>query len=202
MPTTADATPQLMPLGMYTTEESLPIVEEPASSFSFLSGFAGGLTAGAALVYSIIKKTGQKVSDEAKMLELGAFTSVNVESPAVAHAAFVAPRAPQVCMGAKTKPQRVNIRNREYNKMYRSEMRTRMKRVREAVDEGDYSAAVPALSKCFAIIDKNVKRNIIHKNTAARKKSQLHMKVKALEPTSAPAPTPAPASTEGAAAAE
>ena len=31
---------------------------------------------------------------------------------------------------AATKPQRVNKRNREYNKKYRSEMRTRIKRVR------------------------------------------------------------------------
>lgn len=31
---------------------------------------------------------------------------------------------------ASTKPQRVNARNREYNKMYRSEMRTRIKNVR------------------------------------------------------------------------
>jgi len=42
--------------------------------------------------------------------------------------------------------------------------------------------AVPALSRAFSIIDKNVKRNIVHKNTAARKKSQLTLKVKALEP--------------------
>ena len=33
---------------------------------------------------------------------------------------------------AATKPQRVNARNREYNKQYRSEMRTRIKRVRAA----------------------------------------------------------------------
>ena len=51
----------------------------------------------------------------------------------------------------------------------------------EAVDEGDYGVAQPVLSKCFAIIDKNVKRGIVHKNTAARKKSQLHLKVKKLE---------------------
>jgi len=68
-------------------------------------------------------------------------------------------------------------------------MRTRIKRVGEAVEEGDYSVAVPVLNKCFSIIDKNVKRGIIHKNTAARKKSQLHMKVKKLEP-GAPASTP------------
>ena len=51
----------------------------------------------------------------------------------------------------------------------------------EAVKEGDYAAAVPTLNRAFAIIDKNVKRNIVHKNNAARKKSQLHLKVKALE---------------------
>merc|ERR1719478_708029 len=94
---------------------------------------------------------------------------------------------------AATKPQRVNKRNREYNKQYKSEMRTRIKRVLEA-EEGDYAAATPVLSKCFQIIDKNVKRNILHKNTAARKKSQLHLKVKALEGTPAAAPAAEPAS--------
>ena len=56
--------------------------------------------------------------------------------------------------------------------------------VLEATEEGDYSVAVPTLSKAFAIIDKNVKRGILHKNTAARKKSQLHLKVRAKLPAS------------------
>jgi hypothetical protein len=51
----------------------------------------------------------------------------------------------------------------------------------EATRVGDYEAAVPALNSAFQSIDKNVKRNIVHKNTAARKKSQLHLKVKKLE---------------------
>ena len=53
--------------------------------------------------------------------------------------------------------------------------------VGESLTEGDYAASSSLLSKAFAILDKNVKRGIIHKNTAARKKSQLHLKVKALE---------------------
>jgi len=89
-----------------------------------------------------------------------------------------------ITMGAPTKPQRVNLRNREYNKRYKSEMKTRIRNVKEAVEERDYNNAVELLSKSFQIIDKNVKRNIIHKNTAARKKSALHKKVKSLEPTS------------------
>lgn len=97
------------------------------------------------------------------------------------HAQMRAPTATIRMVTAATKPQRVNKRNREYNKKYKSEMRTRIKRVLEVVKDGDYAAAVPTLSKAFAIIDKNVKRNILHKNTAARKKSQLHLKVKMLE---------------------
>ena len=51
----------------------------------------------------------------------------------------------------------------------------------EACDAGDYEAAVPLLNKAFQIIDKNTRRNIIQKNTAARRKHRMHMKVKALE---------------------
>ena len=71
------------------------------------------------------------------------------------------------------------------------------RQVFEAVELGDYEVAMPTLSKAFAIIDKNVKRGIVHKNTAARKKSQLHLKVKKLE-GGAPAAAPAPAAEESA----
>ena len=62
--------------------------------------------------------------------------------------------------------------------------------------EGEYAVAFPALSKAQAIIDKNVKRGIIHKNTAARRKSLLTLKVKALEPTATAAAAPAAADAE------
>ena len=61
-----------------------------------------------------------------------------------------------------------------------------MAQVEVAVQEGDYALASPYLSDAFSAIDKNVKRNLVHKNTAARKKSQLALKVKALEPAAAP----------------
>jgi hypothetical protein len=45
--------------------------------------------------------------------------------------AAVQPRSSEVCMTtAASKATRVNRRNREYNKQYKSEMRTRIKRVR------------------------------------------------------------------------
>ena len=51
----------------------------------------------------------------------------------------------------------------------------------ESLEAGEYAVSQSLLSKAFAILDKNVKRGIVHKNTAARKKSQLHLKVKKLE---------------------
>ena len=44
--------------------------------------------------------------------------------------------ATPISMTAATKATRVNIRNREYNKKYKSEMRTRVKRVRAAIRAG------------------------------------------------------------------
>ena len=63
--------------------------------------------------------------------------------------------------------------------------------VMESLEEGDYAISSSLHSRAFAILDKNVKRGIVHKNTAARKKSQLHLKVKKLEgadPAAAAAP--------------
>merc|ERR1719387_1215929 len=50
-------------------ELAQPIMEEPANPFSFLGGFAGGLAAGATLVYSFVRRSGQKVSIEVKNRE-------------------------------------------------------------------------------------------------------------------------------------
>ena len=86
-----------------------------------------------------------------------------------------------VSMKALTKPERVNLRNRQYNKKYKSEMKTRIKNVVKAVEEGDLTKSNEMLRRAFSIIDKNVKRNIVHRNFAARKKSQLNHKVKVLE---------------------
>ena len=60
-----------------------------------------------------------------------------------------------------------------------------------ACEDGDYAVAFPLLSKTQSVIDKNVKRGLIHKNTAARKKSQLTLKVKGLEPAGGAPPAEA-----------
>ncbi len=49
---------------------------------------------------------------------------------AVASIARPVLQQPAISMIALTKPQRTNLKNRAYNKMYKSEMKTAMKKVR------------------------------------------------------------------------
>jgi len=60
------------------------------------------------------------------------------------------------------------IRNRSYKRHIKKEISTTLS---VAPDE-----KVTALSKVYSIIDRAAKRGVIHKNTAARKKSRLAKK--------------------------
>ena len=59
------------------------------------------------------------------------------------------------------------------NKMFKSQMRTTIKKFHAAVASGDKAAAAAAYKPAVTIVDKAVKRNILHKNAAAHKKSQF-----------------------------
>lgn len=62
----------------------------------------------------------------------------------------------------------------------RSRMRTFIKKVIAAVDAGDKEQAQAAFKSAVPIIDSAVTKGLIHKNNAARKKSRLNAKIKAL----------------------
>ncbi len=59
-------------------------------------------------------------------------------------------------------------------------VRTYIKRVDAAIASGDQSAARDALTTATPIIDGMVSKGIMHKNKAARHKSRLNAKVRAL----------------------
>jgi small subunit ribosomal protein S20 len=59
-------------------------------------------------------------------------------------------------------------------------VRTYIKRVDAAIAAGDTDAANTALTDALPLIDKMVTKGIMHKNKAARHKSRLNKKVKAL----------------------
>ena len=60
-----------------------------------------------------------------------------------------------------------------YNQMFKSRMRTLIKKYDAALASGDKAAAQEAYKAAVKAIDQAVSRGIIHKNAAARKKSQF-----------------------------
>ena len=59
-------------------------------------------------------------------------------------------------------------------------VRTYIKRVEAAIADGDKTAAGDALTTAVPVIDAMVTKGILHKNKAARHKSRLNAKIKAL----------------------
>ena len=71
-------------------------------------------------------------------------------------------------------------RRTEYNRKNKSRLRHQIRAMRRALAGKDPKAAADLLPATFSIIDRSVKTGIIRKNTAARYKSKLHTRVKAL----------------------
>jgi small subunit ribosomal protein S20 len=70
--------------------------------------------------------------------------------------------------------------SRARNVTQRSQARTSIKRVVTAVDSGNKDQAIAALKEATPIIDSMARKGIIHKNKAARHKSRLNKRIKAL----------------------
>ena len=75
----------------------------------------------------------------------------------------------------KSSKKRVLIaeRNRLRNVAFKSSIKTAVKRVLELSTGDDKAALNTALSKVYQLCDKAVSKGVLHKNTAARKKSRL-----------------------------
>lgn len=69
---------------------------------------------------------------------------------------------------------------RARNASQRSMVRTYIKKVLAAVESGDKEAAQAAYVAAVPVIDRFADKGIMHKNKAARHKSRLNAKVKAL----------------------
>ena len=75
----------------------------------------------------------------------------------------------------KSSKKRVLIaeRNRVRNVAAKSEIKTAIKKVLTAAQEKNTDAVTTSLSHVYKLCDKAVSKGILHKNTAARKKSRL-----------------------------
>lgn len=66
--------------------------------------------------------------------------------------------------------------NRLRNKAYKSRLKTAIKKYEAALNEGNFENAKINLLQVTSLIDKSVNKGILHKNTAARRKSALTKK--------------------------
>jgi len=70
--------------------------------------------------------------------------------------------------------------NRQHNTAYRSMFRTSLKKVLSAIKTGDKEGAQGAYNQAVAVIDKTANKGLIHQNKAARHKSRLNARIRAM----------------------
>tara|TARA_B100000287_G_scaffold262000_1_gene246547 strand:- start:26 stop:319 length:294 start_codon:yes stop_codon:yes gene_type:complete len=89
----------------------------------------------------------------------------------------------------KSAKKRIQIaeRNRLVNKSYKSTVRTLTKKTlancekfRQDPNSDNKEIVISSVNKAFSLIDKAVKKNVIHKNNGANKKSRINKLVKNL----------------------
>jgi small subunit ribosomal protein S20 len=78
---------------------------------------------------------------------------------------------------SQIKRNKTNEKARQRNKAVKSELKTAIRRAREAVEAGDVEKATEAARAASRKLDKAVSKGVIHKNQAANKKSALAAKV-------------------------
>ena len=71
-------------------------------------------------------------------------------------------------------------KRRQHNAALRSELRSAIRNVRKSIEAGDKKAARTVLQRATSVIDSIADKRIIHKNAAARHKSRLSARVKAM----------------------
>ncbi len=80
---------------------------------------------------------------------------------------------------AKKRARQAETR-RQHNTSLRSKMRTVIKKVVYAIDKGEKDIASEAYKKAVPVIDSMANKNIISANKAARHKSRLNSRIRAL----------------------
>ena len=76
---------------------------------------------------------------------------------------------------------RQNATHRARNRWRLRAMRESIKAFEQSVASGDEKAASESFRKCAAVIDRTAQKGVIHKNQAARRKSRLSARLKALK---------------------
>ena len=81
---------------------------------------------------------------------------------------------------SQIKRNKTNLKAQERNKAVKSELRTVVRKTREAIGAGDKAAAEAALKVASVKLDKAVSKGVVHKNQASNRKSAIAKQVAAL----------------------
>lgn len=76
---------------------------------------------------------------------------------------------------------RVDRRRREQNLRVISELKTHMRKVRTLLVDKNFDGASKASRELFSKLDKAVKKGILHKKRASRRKSRISLRLNALK---------------------
>lgn len=76
---------------------------------------------------------------------------------------------------------RQNEKRRLHNRTRRSTLRTRVRRVRDAIVHRDPASAEASLKDAIRLLDREANRGLIHRNAAARLKSRLSRRLNTLK---------------------
>ena len=79
------------------------------------------------------------------------------------------------------KRARQTERRTDRNRANTSTLRTQLRELREAIAKGDKAAAEQTYRKTVSVLDKAIKKGILHENTGARYKSRLGTRVGAMK---------------------
>lgn len=71
-------------------------------------------------------------------------------------------------------------RRTEVNRVRRTRLRHQIRAMRRLLESKDHKSAIALVPKTFSMIDRSAKWGVIKKNTAARYKSRLTLRLRAL----------------------
>ena len=79
------------------------------------------------------------------------------------------------------KTGRQQVKRARRNRSAKTETRTIIGRANRSLDSGDAEAAQPAVALAISTLDRAVRKGILHRNNAARRKSRMVAKLSRLE---------------------
>ncbi|WP_394263545.1 30S ribosomal protein S20 [Trueperella sp.] len=82
---------------------------------------------------------------------------------------------------SQIKRNKTNEKRRVRNKAYKTEVRSLVRKTREAVEAGNVEEAQESLRIASRKLDKAVSKGVLHKNNAANRKSKLAKLVASIE---------------------